>query len=189
MVITFPKNRCIRCNVSDVSVLIDPSEGSKGNLILRTSANVLDADVPFDVIHGAGEYEVEGMVIRGIQLGKGSCDGPLVRTVYSVSMEGLQLGFLEEVRGDLSEKILDKMGEIDVLFISVGENYLDIKKAASLIKQLDPRIVVPLGEKNDDILALAETFGEKPEPIEKLVIKKRDIHAEERLKFIWLTTK
>lgn len=188
MVITFPKNRYIRCQVSDVSVLVDPPEGLKGNIIIKTATEVPIHEGSFDIVQGAGEYEIEGMTVRGFQLEAESNEGT-IRNAYTVKMEGLLLGFLEEVRGELSEKVLDKIGEIDILFISVGEAYLDTKRAMTLIKQLDPGMVIPLGASKSDILALAEGLGEKPEPTEKVVVKKKDLNNEEGLQFIWMIEK
>ena len=190
MVISAPKKRYVRCQVSDVAVLVDPPTGLKGTVILRTEtpAPVSETAAP-DTVYGAGEYEVEGIVVRGIQLGAESSES-IVRTGYIAQMDDISLGFFEAAQeGELTQRSLETTTEIDILFISVGGGYLEPKKAVTFLKQFDPRCVVVVGESEKSAQDLADELGKKLETLEKLVVKKKDIDAQDGMKVIWMSEK
>ena len=74
----------------------------------------------------------------------------------------------------------------DILFIPAGGSpYLNQEAAAKLIKQINPKIVVPalfkipgLKTKVGDINEFLEELSQKSEPQEKLVIKKKELPAK-----------
>ncbi|MFA4827569.1 MAG: hypothetical protein WC596_04990, partial [Candidatus Shapirobacteria bacterium] len=76
-----------------------------------------------------------------------------------------------------------------------GEPFLDQKIAVKLIKQIQPKIVIPtfykvpgLKRKADDIKKfLEEIDAPKVEKIDKLVIKKKDIEEIKPTKVVVLT--
>jgi hypothetical protein len=90
------------------------------------------------VIDGPGEYEVGGVFVLGAQSEKS--------TVYVVTMDGLRLVFL----GGLTEKLTDKQVEeidgVDILFLPVGDKKmaLDAKKAVEITNQIGPKIIIPM---------------------------------------------
>lgn len=189
MVISVPKKRYVRCQVSDVVVLIDPPAGLKGTVVIRTETPVpVPADGSPDTIYGAGEYEVSGIVVRGVQLAES--DTEHVRTGYTVQMDDITLGFFEAAReGELKEKSLETTAEIDILFISVGGDHLETKKAVTFIKQFDPRCVIVVAESEKEARGLAEEMGKKVEVVDKMVVKKRDLDAQDGMKVIWMNEK
>jgi len=51
---------------------------------------------------------------------------------------------VENPHGEL-EKTVEKIGEVDILFIPVGGNYtIDDKKAWNVIKKIKPKIIIPM---------------------------------------------
>lgn len=190
MVISVPKKRYVRCQVSDVVALIDPPVGLKGTVILRTETSVPVSDIAApDTIYGAGEYEVDGIVVRGTQFGAESTTD-VIKTGYTVVMDDITLGFFEAAKeGELAEHSLDAISEIDILFIAVGGDHLEVKRAVTFIKQFDPRCVVLVGESEKDAEDLAGELGKKLEVMDKMVIKKKDLDAEEGMKVIWMNEK
>ncbi|OGY58929.1 MAG: hypothetical protein A3E61_01550 [Candidatus Colwellbacteria bacterium RIFCSPHIGHO2_12_FULL_43_12] len=121
-----------------------------------------------DIIQGPGEYEVAGIKIKGVNLG-GESNHKYIRTMYLVEMDELNLCFLGEMEKDLDESFLENMGEVDILFVE-GE---DVKKITTLIKDIDPRMVV--SKSDTSAKALAKELGQTTEPVDRLSVKKKDL--------------
>jgi hypothetical protein len=98
-------------------------------------------------------------------------------------MDDLRLCFLGSGVENLDEEILERIGEIDVLFIGNG---LELKKTVSLIKDLDPRLVIC--RKESDTRLLSKELGQSAEIADKIVVKKKDLNEEET-KLVCLTSK
>ena len=86
----------------------------------------------------------------------------------------------------MPEELLDHAGEVDVLLVRVGKNGMDEKDAATLIKKIEPSIVIPAFDKTPSDLLRA--LGQKASLEEKLVFKKKDL-APEGQKVLLLETK
>lgn len=166
----------IRCQVGDFVMLIDPPLDRKANLILKTQREVsLGFPPPAELVAGPGEYEISGVQVKGIGLGQ--------RTVYSAELEGIHLAFLGELGGETMADILDKLGKVDILFLASSGG--GAKQIMSLIKQVDPKVIVPLNDKTAKLLA--EELGQKIKAEEKLVAKRKDLDKEEVAhKLVWL---
>lgn len=193
----------VRCQVGDFVMLALPSgsasvatsakgaalakEGRlpKANLILYTEVSLpLDFPLPPEVVAGAGEYEISGVRVKGINLDKGASDRSL-RTVYSAELEGARLLFLGELSDQLVGDALDKLGAVDILFLSAESSKIAGKELTKLIKQIDPKIIIPIGDKTAKLLS--EELGQKVKAEEKLVIKKKDLDKEAIAnKLVWL---
>ncbi len=157
----------------------------RADLILYTQTTLpLDFPLPPESVAGAGEYEISGVRVNGINLDE-ETNGQLLRTVYSAELEGVRLAFLGELSGDAIGQALGKLGAVDILFLSVEPGKLKAKQITTLIKQVDPKIIIPIGEKT--VKLLAEELGQKVEAHEKLVIKKKDLDKEQIVgKLVWL---
>jgi L-ascorbate metabolism protein UlaG (beta-lactamase superfamily) len=99
------------------------------------------------VIDLPGEYESHGVMVEGIPTfhddKEGADRGPNI--VYSFVMDGIHFVHLGDLGHALSDEAVEKLGDIDVLFIPVGGQYtIDAKKAAEVVKQLQPRLTVPM---------------------------------------------
>ncbi len=146
---------------------------------------------PF-ILEGPGEIEKEGIFIEGIlsyhdnRLGRDRG----YNTIYKIESEDLTLCHL----GDLGEKILkeetlEKLSEIDILFIPVGGNYtIDAEEAVAIINQIEPKIVIPMHYqlkgskiKLDALEKFLKAFGKKSEELDKLVIRKTQLSQETKL--------
>lgn len=185
------------------SVLIDPYKESIGLKLPKMEADVLllthdhhDHNnkeclktTPF-VIDGPGEYEVRNMFIKGVSSfhdeNGGSERG--VNTIYTILAENINICHMGDFgEKELNSKQLEKVGDVDVLFIPVGGVYtIDAKGAARVISQIEPRMVVPmhysipgLKIKLDDLSEFLKAIGEKgAEAVEKLSLQKKDLSTE-----------
>lgn len=98
------------------------------------------------VIAQPGEYEVSDISIEGIAArGYGAANDDKSATIFKITSEDISLVAIGHVHPDLSDTQLEALGHVDVLFIPVGGNQttLDAQEALKLIKEIDPKIVIP----------------------------------------------
>jgi L-ascorbate metabolism protein UlaG (beta-lactamase superfamily) len=98
-------------------------------------------------IHGPGEYEVAGVSVIGVptfhDAAKGATHGR--NTVYLIEIDDMRVCHL----GDLGHKLDDAEAEAiaspDVLLVPVGgRTAMNAAQAAEVVRQLEPRYVVPM---------------------------------------------
>jgi L-ascorbate metabolism protein UlaG (beta-lactamase superfamily) len=138
------------------------------------------------VISGPGEYEVSGIFIKGF-LSKTMYGGKEnVNTIYTITMEGMNLCFLGAFSEDSIPQTAKKATEdVDILFVPIGGNgVLDPAQAQKIAVQFEPRIIIPthfegVGEDNCLKKFLKEIGNESVKPTDKLTIKKKDIENME----------
>jgi hypothetical protein len=182
MVISLLGSSGVRCQVADFSLLVNPPEKKRGGLVLETETKIDEVDFPEEGrIRGAGEYEVAGLKIRGIDVGS---DKKVLKTAYAVQFDSIWLGFLNGLPGQLSQDALDKLGEVDVLFVDPEASNLNTKEMATLVKKVEPSILISVTDKGAK--TLLEEFGQKASREEKLLLKAKDINKEEGIKVVWL---
>ncbi len=100
------------------------------------------------VIEGPGEYEVEDFSIRGIPATRHidtDASEPL-STIYRIDVGDVSIALLGNVAGRLSEDQLEAIGVVDVAILPVGGGgyTLDYVSAATLARQIDPKVVIPV---------------------------------------------
>lgn len=99
------------------------------------------------VIAGPGEYEIGGVSIIGITSFHDNQSGAErgKNTMYVIEMDGLRLAHLGDLGHTLSEKQLEEIGEIDVLFIPVGGVYtITSVEATEVARQIEPNYIIPM---------------------------------------------
>lgn len=183
MVISLLGPSGVRCQVADFNLDVDPPANRKANLVLKTSTSLseLTAISEDNEILGAGEYDAEDIKIKGVNLQKEASKDE-VKTAYSALFDDIRLAFIPEISETIDEANLDKLGEVDILFINT-DSKLGAKGLNSLIKKIDPSIVIPIGDKG--VKGFFEEIGQKPKAEEKLTLKAKEI-GEEGTKFVWL---
>ncbi|MBI2013433.1 MAG: MBL fold metallo-hydrolase [Candidatus Colwellbacteria bacterium] len=181
MVITIQGERQIKCQLSDFSLYVDSAREGSGDVSIKTATELPIKNAPGSIIQGPGEYEMAGVKIRGISLPKEST-AKFLRTAYIAHMDEINLCFLGELKSKPDDSVLDKLGEVDILFVGAGANATEAKKIEEIIKTIEPKLIVSLGNPK----YLADELGLKPEKSDKLTIKKKDL-SEATLKIIWLT--
>jgi L-ascorbate metabolism protein UlaG (beta-lactamase superfamily) len=116
------------------------------------------------VLDGPGEYEVRDVLITGVRTYRDDANGAQrgKQTAFVVELDAMHTIHLGEIGHLLTEEKLADIGPIDIACVPVGGS-LSPQKAAELIAQLDPKIVVamPLDEDAPDTRdALAKFFHE-----------------------------
>lgn len=194
MVISFYGENSFKIQSGEFTLLTDPVDASSGLTPPRFKYNVLlktlSAFPPVEstpeqgvAIYGPGEYNVEDVTILGY-LSENEVTDKILKTVYVVTMEDIKLCFLGHLADIPSPAIMEWLEDIDILFIPGGGTpYIDQKKVAKLIKQIQPKVVIPtafnvpgLKRPSADISILLEELDQKGiEPQDKLTLKKKDL--------------
>lgn len=98
------------------------------------------------VFSDPGEYEASEVSVFGIparshmdEAGKHSA------TVYKIESGDIKIAVAGHIHPDMSEDDLEELGAVDILIIPVGGNgyTLDAVGALSIIKKVEPKIVIP----------------------------------------------
>lgn len=199
MIINFYGEGCFKLQEGDTSILIDPIDSSSGlsapksafaTIVLKTlleppkpGEELPEGEKDKKIISGAGEYEIKGITINGWPLLKDSSD-KYIKNVFQIKWGDLTFGVLGHISEFNEPEILEELGEVDVLFIpGGGKPFLAQASAAKLVRQINPKVVVPsffklpgLKRKADPVDAFLKELGMKnKEPQEKLSIKKKDL--------------
>ncbi len=100
------------------------------------------------VLTRPGEYEIKGIFVTGIQTWRGpSAHGEAKEenTVFVFEFDDLTVCHLGDLSRVLTQAQVESMPNVDVLMVPVGGgSALDADKAAEVIAQLEPRLVIPM---------------------------------------------
>ena len=150
------------------------------------------------IINGPGEYEIKGIYVTGLETFHDNAGGRErgMNTAYKIEMEEIKILHLGDFgEKELRAKTLEDVGNVDVLLIPVGGKYtIDGEEAAKIVKQVEPRYVIPMHYKIPGLKIgldgaehfLKEMGAAKLEAQEKLVLKKKDLGEEEKTEVIIL---
>ena len=158
---------------------------SKNAIELATEARfALNADDAQLCIEGPGEYGIADVDIRGVaaQRHLDSEADPKRSTMYRIEVGDIRLALLGNIYEKLNEDQLESLGVVDVLIIPVGGNgyTLDADGAASLVRQIEPKVVIPVHYHDDalsyevsqaDVETFTTALGAPVEQMAKLKLK------------------
>lgn len=198
MVISYLGGECFKVSQGDLTLAFNPPNKSSKLASAKFGADIalvsLDHDdfngadnaafgerQPF-VIEGPGEYEVKGVQVRGFGAAAEYDGKKTINTIYSVSLEGMNLVFLG-AQGDaeLPAEAVAELDDIDILFMPVGGGgVLDHAAAGKLAVKLGPKVVVPMHYTDASLKAfLKEAGAEGAVRQDKLTVKKKDLDGKE----------
>lgn len=197
MVITYLGGECFKLTQGDLTIALNPPSSDSslkspkfGSDIVLVSMDHEDFNgveqmafgdrKPF-VISGPGEYEVKGVAVRGFASESAYGGERGLNTIYSLSLEGMNLVFLGALgTGDVPQAAKQELDDIDILFLPVGgEGVLDHAAAYKLAVQLEPKIVVPMHYTADTLKKFLKEAGEDVAPTDKLTVKRKDLEGKE----------
>jgi L-ascorbate metabolism protein UlaG (beta-lactamase superfamily) len=215
MDITYLGHSSFKLKGKTASVITDPfSPEMVGLKYPKVSADIVtvshdhkdhnQADLVKDtrmVINTPGEYEIMGISIIGIPTFHDDKKGALrgKNTIFVIEIEDIRVAHLGDLGHVLSEKTIDKIGEVDILLIPIGGEYtINPSQSAQIVRDMEPNIAIPMhykvdgmdektfGKLSDEKSFLAEV-GYMVERTDKLVIKK--VSLEEEKKVVVINTK
>jgi L-ascorbate metabolism protein UlaG (beta-lactamase superfamily) len=134
------------------------------------------------VINGPGEYEIQGVFIKGLSSSSNYGGEEHINTIYTVNFENMNLCFLGALGStELPSETEAGIDDVDILFVPIGGNgLLGPSDAYKFAVSLEPSIIIPMqfDEKSLKVF-LKESGDDGLKPIEKLTIKKKDLEGKE----------
>lgn len=134
------------------------------------------------IINGPGEYEIQGVFIKGLLSSSSYGGSELINTVYTVNFENMNLCFLGALgNADIPSDTKAGIDGVDILFVPIGGNgVLSPAEAYKLAVSLEPSVIIPMNFDEKSLKAFLKESGEEgTKPIEKLTIKKKDLEGKE----------
>lgn len=99
-------------------------------------------------IEGPGDYEIGPFSIRGIAATRhlDTSADEQVATIYRLEVGDARIALIGNIAPKLTEGQLEELGLIDILIVPVGGGgyTLDATSAAGLVRQIDPKVVIPI---------------------------------------------
>lgn len=143
---------CITVKDKSATVLIDPH--TVGMNIAKMNPDLVLTTEDIDVENGEwrsftwpGEYEAHNV---SVQIRK---NGERSLVVFEINKK--RFCHLGSMNQKLSDELIEKIGDIDVLFVPVGDGdrMFNYKEAVDVVEDIEPRCVIPINYKS-------EKFGE-----------------------------
>jgi len=103
---------------------------------------------------GPGEYEIKGILIIGIPTFHDSVGGAKrgKNTIYVMEVDEVAVCHLGDLGHVLTDDQVEELGEVDVLLLPVGGvSTVNAATAAEVVRQLEPRVVVPMHYKTPEL--------------------------------------
>ena len=167
MEITWYGHSCFRLTERNyATVVTDPFDNKSigyDALRLRSDIVTVSHDAPghnntdavkgiSHVIDGAGEFEIGGVFITGVQTDGGSSkkkgkdhDSAARNTVYVFDYDGITVAHLGDLRQTPTQSEVESLGTINVALVPIGGGGgLNAAKAAEIISLIEPNLVIPM---------------------------------------------
>jgi L-ascorbate metabolism protein UlaG (beta-lactamase superfamily) len=151
---------CFRIRGRQATIVTDPYSPGLGYTLGKPSAQIVTVSHqhaghcyvegvtggPKPVV-GPGEYEISGVLIIGVgtyhDREKGARHGK--NTVYLMDVDGVSVCHLGDLGHALTTDNVEEIENVDVLLLPVGGgSTLDAAAAAQVVRQLEPKVVVPM---------------------------------------------
>lgn len=186
-----------------IRIITDPSDPSLGYKVPSLEADVVTVSHEHydhnateevrgnpEIVRGVGEKKVKDIAIKGVNTfhdqARGTQRGR--NTVFSFEIDGMKAVHLGDLGHVLTEEQIKVIGKVDILLIPVGGTFtIDAQEASEVVRQLKPKIIIPMHYKTPDIdlpIEGAERFlsGKKNvERLKELEITKEDLPKEEKI--------
>jgi L-ascorbate metabolism protein UlaG (beta-lactamase superfamily) len=201
--VTWLGQSCFRLRGRSAAVVTDPYPPALGPR-LKLDANLVTVSHGHEshshvqavrdayVIEGPGEYEVGGVTVRGLPTFHDGSEGAEHgrNTVYVIELDDVRVCHLGDLGHALDDRALEAIGNVDVLLVPVGGGTsLDGARAAEVVRQVEPRYVVPMHFGHPAIRAelapverfLKEMGVPEAEPQSKLAVQASSAEAETKV--------
>jgi len=168
MDMTWLGHACFRMRGREGIVLTDPPDPKSGHAIPRTEATLvtMSHDDPAHgslksvggdpvVLLGPGEYEVHEVLVTGIGTfhddAKGAERGR--NTVFTIRLDDMVICHLGDLGHALPAADLERIGDVDIALVPISgaDTNLSAARAAEVVHQLEPKVVVPMSYDPDDM--------------------------------------
>jgi L-ascorbate metabolism protein UlaG (beta-lactamase superfamily) len=165
MEITWLGHSCFRLKGSQATVITDPYPPDLGYSLGKQTARIVTVSHQHaghsyvggiggepKVIKGPGEYEIGGILVIGLPTFHDG-DGGKQRgknIVYLIEVDEVAICHLGDLGHVLTTQQVEEIGNVDVLLVPVGGvSTINASMAAEVVRQLEPKIVVPMHYKTE----------------------------------------
>lgn len=151
---------CFRIKGSSATVITDPYSPDFGYSLGQPAANIVTVSHSHPghsyvqgivnqpkLVSRPGEYEINDVLIIGIASFHDSEGGKSSgkNTVYLMEIDEISICHLGDLGHVLSAEQLEEIDNVDILLLPVGGvSTIDATLAAKVVRQLEPKIVVPM---------------------------------------------
>jgi L-ascorbate metabolism protein UlaG (beta-lactamase superfamily) len=160
MDITWLGHSCFRLKGSHATVITDPYSPELGYSLGKPTAGIVTVSHQHPghgyvqgvggqpkVVKGPGEYEISGVLVIGIATfhdnERGKKRGK--NTVYLMEIDEIAVCHLGDLGHVLSGEQVEEIDSVDVLLLPVGGlSTINAAKAAEVVRQLEPKAVIPM---------------------------------------------
>ncbi|HRY63117.1 MAG TPA: MBL fold metallo-hydrolase [Patescibacteria group bacterium] len=198
----------VKSSLGETTIVTDPFSEGYGLKLPRLTADIVtvshdhkdhsdlskikgatENQTPF-IVKGPGEYEIKNVFVRGLPASHDDESGKKLGSniIYLIRAEGITIVHLGDLgQKELTPQQLEYIEETDILLIPVGGKYtINGAEAATLVSQIEPRIVIPMHYKIPGLNVDIETadkfvkeMGNHKEEMDKLKISKKDLPQED----------
>lgn len=167
--ITSLGGKCIKCDIDGKTIVaFSDKPDSSADLSLLGAP---EEEVTKGVISWPGEYDVDGIAVRGIGHEEGQ------KVSYAVDNGSVRIAFISTPLHEWTSYNLELLGDIDIMCLPAD----DAKLAQKFIDDVDPRILIPLPTKDEKtFVELLKAIGAQDKEIEKEYKIKGALPAEGR---------
>ncbi len=113
-------------------------------------------------ITGPGEYEISNVLVIGVATFHDEDRGKIrgANTAYLIEIDEISICHLGDLGHVLTDEQVEELGNVDVLLVPVGGvSTIDSPVAAEIVRQLEPKAVIPMHYKTP-------VLSRKLEPVE-----------------------
>lgn len=173
MEISYRGANCIVIKSKGVTLVVDPTENVKANevnkdgaVVLATQGDFLPNKTSAFVIDMPGEYEHDDVSIKGIAMKRHIDPEGKNATLYTIDVTGIKIAVTGHITAPIDDDVLEQIGMVDIAVVPVGGGgyTLDARDAASVVRQIAPKIVVPTHYADSDI-----KYEVPQEPVDQFV--------------------
>jgi L-ascorbate metabolism protein UlaG (beta-lactamase superfamily) len=175
MDISWLGHSCFRIRGSHTTIITDPYSPNLGYSLGKPTARIVTVshqhpghsyiqgigDEP-KAVTGPGEYEISGVLIIGIAAFHDKEGGRNrgKNTVYLIEVDEVSVCHLGDLGHVLTTQQVEEIGNVDVLLLPVGGvSTIDAPMAAEVVRQLEPKAVVPMHYKTPALNRELEPVG------------------------------
>jgi len=178
MDITWLGHSCFRIRGSRTTIINDPYPPDLGYSLGKPTARIVTVSHQHSghsyvqgvggeprLVTSPGEYEIGGVLIMGIATfhdrEKGKKRGK--NTVYLIEADEISVCHLGDLGHVLTTEQVEELDNVDVLLLPVGGvSTLNASMAVEVVRQLEPRVVIPMHYKT-------EALTRELEPVERFL--------------------
>ncbi len=192
MEITWLGHSCFRIRGSHATIITDPYSPDIGYSLGKPTARIVTVSHQHPghsyvsgisgepkLVTRPGEYEISGVLIIGMATYHDNEGGRNrgKNTIYLIEIDELAICHLGDLGHVLTAKQVEEIDNIDVLLLPVGGvSTIDAPKAAEVVRQIEPKVVVPMHYKT-------EALNRELEPVERFLKEMggKDIESQPKL--------